>query len=418
MNKNYSILRGMSWREIRELFLFAKNRLMQERLSQVAGSLTYVTVLSLVPVLTIVFAIFTTFPVFSTFRASLEGYLSAGLLPRGMANIIFGYLNQFTLKAKSLSALGGGVLLVTTLLMMLTVDRTLNKIWRVKKPRSLAKSFLVYWAGITLGPLLLGASLTLNSSVFMAASGIFHEIPMLRSLFYSLLSIIFSAGAFTLLYRVVPNCTVDIRDALWGGVVAAIIFEIVKHVFAHFVAKSSTYTMVYGALAVIPIFLVWLYSCWLIILSGAVLAACLPIIKYERWWHVAKPGSAFLDAMAILEVLYEGRIKGNTIDMWTIRAKTRLGFEEIKELLEPMYEVNWVARVEPGQIKRHKWKSGKIEGRDYWVLLANPEKILLADVYRMFVFDTRFGALAKRVELLIEEGLTENLAAYFLKQRI
>jgi membrane protein len=122
--------------------------------------------------------------------------------------------------------------------------------------------------------------------------------------------------------------------------------------------------------------------------------------------------------MAILEVLYEGRIQGNTIDMWTIRAKTRLGFEEIKELLEPMYKVNWVGRMDPGQIKRHKWKSGKIKGRDYWILLANPEKILLVDVYRMFVFDTRFGALAKRVELVMEEGLSENLTAYFSKQHI
>src|SRR5699024_1800632 len=133
--------------------------------------------------------------------------------------------------------------------------------------------------------------------------------------------------------------------------------EIVKRLFAGFVSQSPTYTMVYGAVAAIPIFLLWIYLCWLITLFGAVLAASLPIVKYERWWHVAAPGSAFVDAMAIIEVLYRARVSGTNavVDTLTIRRKTRLGFEEIERLLQNMLDVNWVGRVKPGQTGRARW---------------------------------------------------------------
>lgn len=408
----------MSWPDLRNLFLFARNRLHEERLSQVAGSLTYSTVLALVPILTIALAIFTTFPLFDTFRAALESYLAGSLIPDSISDTILGYLTQFATQAKSLSAFGAVLLIVTAVLMMMTVDRTLNDIWRVKTQRPLAQRMIVYWAVVTLGPLLMGVSMTLTSYLFTATSDVVASVPFIGAVFYTLVSILFTTSAFTLLYLMVPNRPVDWRDAAWGGLVAAIAFELVKRLFAGFVSQSPSYTMVYGAVAAIPIFLLWIYLCWLITLFGAVLAASLPIVKYERWWHVATPGSAFVDAMAIIEVLYRARVSDATavVDTLTIRHRTRLGFDEIERLLQSMCDANWVARVKPEQTGRARWGRRTGEGFDSWVLVANPEQLALADVYRMFVFDPSGNAgLVRQVEAAIEQGLSATLAEHFSK---
>ncbi|MDP3669041.1 MAG: YihY family inner membrane protein [Telluria sp.] len=406
----------MSWSDLRNLFLFARNRLHEERLSQVAGSLTYSTVLALVPILTIALAIFTTFPLFDTFRAALESYLAGSLIPDSISDTILGYLTQFATQAKSLSAVGAVLLIVTAVLMMMTVDRTLNDIWRVKTQRPLAQRMIVYWAVVTLGPLLIGVSMTLTSYLFTATSDVVASVPFIGAVFYTLVSILFTTSAFTLLYLMVPNRPVDWRDAAWGGLVAAIAFELVKRLFAGFVSQSPSYTMVYGAVAAIPIFLLWIYLCWLITLFGAVLAASLPIVKYERWWHVATPGSAFVDAMTIIEVLYRARVSDATavVDTLTIRRQTRLGFEEIERLLQNMCDASWVARVKPEQTRRARWARRTGEAFDNWVLVANPEQLALADVYRMFVFDPSGNAgLVRQVEAAIEQGLSATLAEHF-----
>lgn len=408
----------MSWSDLRNLFLFARNRLHEERLSQVAGSLTYSTVLALVPILTIALAIFTTFPLFDTFRAALESYLAGSLIPGSISNTILGYLTQFATQAKSLSAVGAVLLIVTAVLMMMTVDRTLNDIWRVKTQRPLAQRVTVYWAVVTLGPLLMGVSMSLTSYLFTATSDVVASVPFIGAMFYTLVSILFTTSAFTLLYVMVPNRPVDWRDAAWGGLVAAIAFELLKRLFAAFVSQSPSYTKVYGAVAAIPIFLLWIYLCWLITLFGAVLAASLPIVKYERWWHVATPGSAFVDAMAILDVLYRARVSdpNAVVDTLTIRHQTRLGFDEIEDLLQKMGDANWVGRVKLEQGVGARWGRRIAERFDNWVLVANPDQLAVADVYRMFVFDPSGNAgLVRQVETAIEQGLSATLAEHFSK---
>jgi membrane protein len=284
--------RDLTWAQVRDLVRFAARRLDEERLPQVAGSLTFTTVLALVPILTIALAIFTTFPLFNTFRASLEAYFVQNLMPKGIANTILGYLTQFSSKATRLSAFGAVALIVTAVAMMLMIDRVFNQIWRVKTKRPITQRILVYWAIVTLGPLLIGASITLTSYLFSATNGAVRNVPFLGGMFYSSISILLTTVAFTLLYIVVPNRLVEWRDALCGGLLAALAFEIIKRLFAIFVVKVPTYTVIYGAVAAFPIFLVWLYLGWLITLGGAVVTAALPIVKYERWWHVPQPGNA------------------------------------------------------------------------------------------------------------------------------
>ncbi|WP_460840301.1 YihY family inner membrane protein [Noviherbaspirillum agri] len=419
---NLAIFRNFPLEDVRGLFRFAKTRLNEERLPQVAGSLTFTTVLALVPILTIALAIFTTFPLFNTFRASLEAYFIKSLMPKTIAKTILGNLNLFASKATRLSAFGAIGLILTALVMMLTIDRAFNHIWRVKAARPFTQRLVIYWAVVTLGPLMIGGSITLTSDLFNATNGFARSWPLAAALWNTVLSVSLTTGAFTLLYMAVPNRFVDWRDAACGGLLAAAAFEIAKRIFVVFVSKFPTYTVVYGALAALPIFLLWLYISWLITLMGAVLAAALPIVKYERWWHVPTPGSAFIDAMAVLNVLYQAREQGSNaaVDARAIRELTRIGYDESEALLEKMLDAGWVGRVKAEPAKKHTgFGKPNIEGQDTWVLLANPAQLKVADVYRMFVFNTAGNAaLAKQVESAVERGLHQTLADHFAQRAL
>ena len=170
--KKFSTLRRFSWTELRDLFRFAGRRLSEEYLTQVAGSLTFTTILALVPMLTIALAIFTAFPLFSTFRDALDQYFVNSLMPQNVAKTILNNLNQFASKSASLSAMGGVALIVTSGLTMSTIDQVFNRIWRVKTQRPLIQRILVYWAIVTLGPLLIGISITVTSYLTTATNGL------------------------------------------------------------------------------------------------------------------------------------------------------------------------------------------------------------------------------------------------------
>ncbi|MFZ6772443.1 YihY family inner membrane protein [Undibacterium sp. SXout7W] len=416
-------MRVLSWKQIRNLFKFALQRLKEGKLPQVAGSLTFTTVLALVPILTVALAIFTAFPLFNTFRTSLEAYFIQNLMPKGISNTILGYLTQFATKATRLSAVGGGALMVTAVATMAMIDRSFNQIWHVKRSRPVLQRILVYWAIVTLGPLLVGASISITSYLFTATSGVVGSVPFIGVVFYTSISLMFTTSAFTLLYLAVPNRTIDWRDAAWGGVFAAIAFEVAKRFFAIFVTHFPTYTIVYGALAAVPIFLVWIYLSWLITLLGAVIAASLPVIKYERWWHVPRPGSEFEDSVHVLGVMIEARTSsdGGAVSVAAIRNKTLFGFDEIDGLLERMADAGWVARVLVSDRQpafTSAWWKKNNEGEEYWTLIANPCLLMLADVYRLFVFDAKKGdRLSLMVDRVIGNGLQESLQDNFFRMR-
>jgi membrane protein len=414
--QDHPLLRRLPLQEARDMLRFARRRLDEERLPQVAASLTFTTMLALVPLLTIALAVFTAFPVFNTFRASLEAYFIKSLMPQMISSTILGYLNQFAAKATRLSAIGAVFLVLTSVAMMLTIDRAFNHIWRVRESRPLTQRIVIYWAIVTLGPLLIGVSITMTSYLFTATSGLLSAVAFTGVLLSTTISVLLTTAAFTLLYMAVPNRLVDWRDAAWGGFLAAAVFEIAKRSFVDFITQFPTYTKIYGALAALPIFLVWVYLSWLIALIGAVLAAALPVVRYERWWHTPTPGSEFVDAMAVLKVLYEARTSSprSAVDTGTIRATTRLGFDESESLLQRMLDVGWVGRIKDPQLKRVQFGKRINSGRDSWTLLGNPAQLRLADVYRLFVFlpVTDLGPSAVVAEA-VEQGLDQTLADYF-----
>lgn len=409
----------MSLAQFRDLMRFAARRLDEERLPQVAGSLTFATVLGMVPLLTIALALFTAFPLFNTFRASLETYFSDHLMPKMIANTVLEYLNQFASKSMRLSAVGAVALLITSVTMMSMIDRVFNRIWRVATPRPLLQRVLIYWALVTLAPLLIGMSISTTSYLFSATAANVIEGRMLGELFYSLVSLLLTTGAFTLLYATVPNRVVEWKDAAAGGFLAGLAFEVAKRLFALYITQFPTYTVVYGSVAAIPIFLIWIYMFWLVTLIGALFAAAMPIVKYERWWHVPTPGSAFIDAVAILKVLFDTRVSASSsaVDANRIRNRTRLGFDESEALLERMEAAGWVARIKaevPRQRFSLRLRKRPTHGGDRWTLLANPQQLHLADVYRMFVFDpTDHSQRMQAVETAIEQGLTQTLSSHF-----
>ena len=430
--------RGLTWPELRDLVRFAIRRLREEKLPQVAGSLTFTSTLGLVPLLTIVLAIFTMFPAFGQLRTAIDAWFVQNLMPKAIASTISGNLTQFADKAKGLSALGAVVLLFTTSATMSMIERAFNRIWSVRQPRPLAQRILVYWALITLGPLLFGVSISFTTQVFDATGGLGQEATWFGMLFFTLASVAVTTGGYTLLYMIVPHRRVSLRDAFVGALGAAIAFEIAKRVFGLFISQFPTYAIIYGALAALPLFLLWMYVSWMITLVGAVLTAALPVVKYERWWHQPAPGSAFIDAMAVLKVLYGGaRLSGTAlVTSSMIRRHTRIGYDELSELLERMVAAGWVGRVLDEAPARAGWQRTRRGSDEHWVLLVDPNALQLSDVYRLFVFDCAAGAsqqrdrapgaegvdgvlaldgaaLARQVEETVEQGLDQTLAAHF-----
>ncbi|NHZ63262.1 YihY family inner membrane protein [Massilia genomosp. 1] len=445
INTSVDMVRGLTWSEARDLLRFARRRLNEEKLPQVAGSLTFTSTLALVPLLTIVLAIFTTFPVFSNFRVALEAYFVQTLMPKAIANTITGNLTQFASKAKSLSAVGAVALVFTSAAMMNMIERAFNQIWRVREVRPIAQRVTIYWALVTLGPLLFGLSLTATSQLFRATSALTSASPFFSALFYTAASVGLTTGAYTLLYMTVPNRFVDWRDAVWGGLVAAVAFEVAKRLFAMFVSQFPTYAIIYGALAALPLFLLWIYLSWMITLVGAIITAALPVVKYERWWYEPAPGGEFVDAMSILKVLYGRAQLSDTalVSSAAIRAHTRIGYDEMTTLLEQMLAVGWVGRVQANVTTRSRWGKRAIESAENWVLLVNVDKLKLSEVYRLFVFgrtaidaavaidvDKEYeldknspltldgSALARQVEVAVEEGLNQTLAQHFAAPRL
>src|SRR5690606_4915401 len=213
----------------------------EEKLLQVASSLTFTTVLGIVPMLAVVLSLFTAFPVFLDFRLALEDFLAHSLMPPAVSDNIMDYLNQFARQASRLTAIGGAFLVVTSLLLIMTIDKTFNDIWHVTRQRPLPQRALVYWAVVTLGPVVAGATLSATSFVGRASMGLVRDVPALFSLAFSFVPLVLTGLGFAALFVVVPKRHVYWRDALAGGFGTAIVLALMKAAFAYYLTRFPTY---------------------------------------------------------------------------------------------------------------------------------------------------------------------------------
>lgn len=261
--------------------VIAFKRSLKAKTMQLASSLAFSTVFAIVPLLAVVLSVFAALPQFNEFNEALQQYLSNNLLPPQISSSIMDYLNTFAAQASHLSAIGGVFLVGTIIALVISVDDALNTIWHVKDQRHAARRLLVYIMIIFVGPILLSAMLWTTAFLARESFGHVMNLPVLLEVSVKLSPFVVSALGLMVLFVVVPNTTVLWRDALLGGFVSALLLEIMKFGFALYVARFSTYTMIYGAFAAIPVFLLWVYFSWLGVLLGGHVAANLPLLRKQ-----------------------------------------------------------------------------------------------------------------------------------------
>lgn len=326
--------------------LTLRERFREDHLGLTASSLTFTTVLALVPFFTVALAVFTAFPIFGKVQDVLQAWLVDSLVPDSISRQVLGYLTQFAAKASSLGVAGFSILLITALALILTIDRTLNNIWRVPRLRPLGQRVLIYWAAITLGPLLLGASLAITSYVMSASGGLVKALPdSVRLLFDSIQFLVLAAG-MTALYHYVPNTPVKWQHAWAGGLFVALGIELAKKVLALYLGSVPTYSVVYGTFATLPILLVWIYVAWVIVLLGAVVTAYLPslLVGVARRGTVA--GWSFQLAVEVLQELHRARRHARKgLRMGQLVAKIRVDALQLEPVLGALTALDWVAQI-------------------------------------------------------------------------
>jgi len=350
-----------AWRGVAEFCIAVARRFQEDRGAQTAGSLTFTTLLSIVPLLTVALALSTAFPVFDEATNTLQLFVLEHFLPDADGlQALSEQIVAFSERAGRLTAIGMLFLLITAVMLMLTIDDALNRIFQVRRRRPLGQKVVMYWSVLTLGPVLIGASLSMTTLLFGEAS------PLLR-----LLPFAFTWAALSLLYILVPYRHVPLRHAAFGALLAGIAFELAKRAFAVYLVNFPTYTLIYGAFATLPIFLVWVYVSWLMVLAGANITALLPGYRVITTERNRAPGRDLTEVLDILGALARAQDAGRVLPLTRIAAEARVMPHRCEIALERCVGLGWVAKTE----------------KDGWVLARDADTIRVADVYRAFVLD-------------------------------
>ncbi|MBO0736183.1 MAG: YihY family inner membrane protein [Alphaproteobacteria bacterium] len=338
-----------------------------------SGALSYTTLVSLVPIAVIAFGTLSVFPIFSQVHDELAAWVFRMLVP-SIGEQAAWWFRTFTNSAAQTTAIGVAGIAATGILVLATVEDQLNLIWRVTSPRPWVQRVLAYWTLITLGPLLIGISLSLSTYFEIAAQHVgigeqtvawFTSSTWLHSLARAVPALL-EFITLTLLYCLIPNCEVRWRDGALGALLATTTLEILKRGFTVYVSASSFYQTVYGALAIIPIFLLWMYISWMAVLLGAVVAAALPNWRVdERIGKIPSGGVRLGFSLALIVSLARAQRRGAAKSTSALAGELGVATTVIDEHMKPLANAGFVAHTQDGR----------------WVLAWNPETATLHDLY-------------------------------------
>ena len=354
--------------DIGALSAYAWHRFERDRCLRVAASLSYTTLLALVPLMTIGFAMFSAFPAFQDLQQQVQDLIFENMVPE-IGTVVQEQFTRFVANTGQLTAIGIVVLAVTALMLFATVEGSFNMIWRVGESRRVISRLLIFWAILTIGPLLMGASISLSTYIFTLTRML--DIDAFTGPLGRLVRVtpfLLEVVAFSLLYLVVPNKRVNWRHALVGGAIAAGAFEILKRGFALYIANFPAQQTIYGALSTIPLFLVWMYLSWSVVLVGAEIAASLPEYRHGsrrsaavRWRQTLSIALGVLGALAEAARRGEGGLRAQAF-----RQRFEGETASLEEVMRQLADTRYIALAADGT----------------WLLARDLEATSFFDLYR------------------------------------
>ncbi|MBD3667944.1 MAG: YihY family inner membrane protein [Kangiella sp.] len=328
------------WKWLKAFIKFVFIQFNRKQASAMAAELTLSNMLALVPLMTVAVSLMAVFPAFESVNAQVQSLIFDNLLPEtGLA--VQEHLNEYVSKSKNLSAIGFGFLIVTSLMLMRSIDRSINALWETPTQRKGIHKILAYWAMLTMAPILIAASL--------AASSYFAALPIVSHLSGVLtigLPFILIVLAFSALYTVVPFTQVKFYKALIAATITAILFESAKYGFAIFVTKFSSYELIYGAITAIPIFFLWVYLSWSILLLGVII--CFGLHRFEM--DSEKHEHEFISILKILQFFTQAQEKESSLSLQQLKSKfSYLHEQTVRGYLEQLLRLNFLAKLESEQ---------------------------------------------------------------------
>ena len=344
---------------------FVWKRFLGDQLLEAAGALSFTTVFALVPLSMVVFGVLSAFPVFEQWSVQLSSYIFSNFVPRA-ANAVEGYLREFSANTKSLTTAGTVALVVSLLITLISVETTFNRIWRVPTARPKFSRFLVYWTVLTLGALVAATSLALSTRFFALA--IFETGPgrWLEGLMLRLAPMSIELLAFAAIFKVVPHRTVKWRHALAGAALAVLLFELVKGAIALYMGSFGAYQKIYGPLAFVPIFLLWVYLGWTSILFGASFASSMSAFRYQPVALRLPHGYELYGLLRMLGRFHQARMRGRGLHSDEIqRLEPILTDALVQDLLGQLDAIDVVSRAETGE----------------WILSRDLDDVTLGELY-------------------------------------
>lgn len=346
---------------------FLARRFSDDQCFEAAGALSYTTIFAMVPLLTVALSVFASFQEFSRFSESVTNFVFQHFVPTSGAEIE-SKIREFVAKASHLTAVGTIALFISGLLLMTSIEHAFNRIWRVVVPRRALARFVVFWTTLTLGPLLVGAGLAVSSALLTSPylAGLAEHFQ-LEALLLSAMPFMVTFVAAALAYLIIPNCPVRLNHAVLGGVFAAAAFELAKGGFAEFVGRFATYRQIYDSLAIIPVFLLWIYISWVVVLLGASLTAALGAFRLEADKPELSERERFPALLRLLGRLREAQLSGVGLSAGELASKLPdVPEATIAELLMLLERERVAQRTDIGS----------------WILTRDPETVRLRTLYR------------------------------------